>query len=94
MSVLEIKKLIDNEEITKSHGIIFNKILELKNKQVCYNTGKVIFMKKVGIIFAMEEQLLALKEYLKLEKEYSIFELKFYEGTINGISCVLVQSSS
>lgn len=32
MSVLEIKKLIDNEEITKSHGIIFNKILELKNK--------------------------------------------------------------
>ena len=49
-------------------------------------------MKKVGIIFAMEEELLALKEYLKLEKEYSIFELKFYEGTINGISCVLVQS--
>ena len=30
-------------------------------------------MEKVGIIFAMEEELLALKEYLVLEKEYNIF---------------------
>ena len=42
-------------------------------------------MEKVGIIFAMEEELLALKEYLDLEKEYDIFNLKFYEGKINGI---------
>ena len=32
MSVSEIKEIISKEEITKSHGIIFNKILELKNK--------------------------------------------------------------
>jgi hypothetical protein len=31
-------------------------------------------MKRVGIIFAMEEELVALKEYLKLEKEYNIFK--------------------
>ena len=49
-------------------------------------------MEKVGIIFAMEEELLALKEYLVLEREYDIFNLKFYEGKINGISCVLVES--
>ena len=49
-------------------------------------------MEKVGIIFAMEEELLALKEYLDLDKEYKIFNLTFYEGKINGISCVLVQS--
>ena len=28
----EIKEIIDKGEMTKSHGIIFNKILELKNK--------------------------------------------------------------
>lgn len=49
-------------------------------------------MEKVGIIFAMEEELLALKEYLVLDKEYDIFNLKFYEGKINGIDCVLVES--
>lgn len=49
-------------------------------------------MKRVGIIFAMEEELLSLKEYLKLEKEYNIFNLTFYEGTINGVECVLVES--
>lgn len=49
-------------------------------------------MKKVGIIFAMEEELKALKKYLKLEKEYNIFELKFYEGIINNTYCVLVES--
>lgn len=32
MNVSEIKEIISKEEITKSHGIIFNKILELKNK--------------------------------------------------------------
>ena len=49
-------------------------------------------MKRVGIIFAMEEELVALKEYLKLEKEYNIFNLTFYEGIINGVECVLVES--
>lgn len=49
-------------------------------------------MKNVGIIFAMEEELSSLKKYIKIEKEYNIFNLKFYEGEINNIHCVLVQS--
>ena len=40
----------------------------------------------------MKEELLALKEYLVLEKEYNIFNLTFYEGKVNGIDCVLVES--
>lgn len=49
-------------------------------------------MKRVGIIFAMQEELVELKEYLNLEKEYSIFDLTFYEGIINEVECILVQS--
>ena len=49
-------------------------------------------MKKVGIIFAMKEELDALKKYLELEKEYEIFNLKFYEGKISKVDVVLVQS--
>ena len=49
-------------------------------------------MKKVGIIFAMEEELRELLKYLKLEKEYEIFELKFYEGVIDDIEVLLVES--
>lgn len=48
-------------------------------------------MKSVGIIFAMDEELNSLKKYIKLEKEYNIFNLKFYEGKINNIHCVLVK---
>ena len=32
MSISEIKEIINDEKITKSHGILFNKMLELKNK--------------------------------------------------------------
>ena len=32
MRIDEIKEIISREEITKSHGILFNKMLELKNK--------------------------------------------------------------
>lgn len=49
-------------------------------------------MKRVGIIFPMQEELDALKKYIKIEKEYNIFELKFYEGTINNVYCVFVES--
>lgn len=49
-------------------------------------------MKSVGIIFAMEEELSSLKKYIKIEKEYNIFNLKFYEGEINNICCILVRS--
>ena len=49
-------------------------------------------MKYVGIIFAMEEELEELLKYLKIEKEYTIFDLSFYEGIINGVYCVMVRS--
>lgn len=49
-------------------------------------------MKKVGIVFAMSEELQALKQYLPITKEYNIFELKFYESTINNIEVILVES--
>lgn len=48
-------------------------------------------MIKVGILFALKEELNALKKYLKIEKEYKIFELTFYEGKINDVNCVLVE---
>lgn len=49
-------------------------------------------MKKIGIIFAMEEELKELLSYLNITKEYNIFDLKFYEGTIHNIECILVKS--
>lgn len=49
-------------------------------------------MKRVGIIFAMEEELKELLNYVKIEKEYRIFDLNFYEGTIANVYCILVQS--
>lgn len=47
---------------------------------------------RVGIIFAMEEELNALKKYLILENEYNLFDLNFYEGKIDNVDCVLVES--
>lgn len=49
-------------------------------------------MKKVGIIFAMNEELLELKKLLKVEKEYNVFDLTFYEASINDVYIVMVQS--
>lgn len=49
-------------------------------------------MKRVGIIFAMDEELKELKVYLKDTNQYTIFDLTFYEGIINGIKCFLVES--
>lgn len=49
-------------------------------------------MKYIGIIFAMDEELNELLKFLKIEKEYSIFDLKFYEGIIGNAYCVLVKS--
>lgn len=40
-------------------------------------------MEKVGIIFAIEKELLAFKKYLIIEKEYTIFNLTFYEEKVN-----------
>lgn len=48
-------------------------------------------MEKIGIIFAMEEEINELKKYLDLKNSYNIFELTFYEGTINNKNCILVE---
>ncbi len=49
-------------------------------------------MKKIGIIFAMKEELEALLDIVNVEKEYKIFELDFYECTIGNTNCVLCES--
>lgn len=49
-------------------------------------------MKKVGIIFAMQEELEALKKLINIENEFNIFELTFHEGKINDLEYVLVES--
>ena len=47
---------------------------------------------RIGIIFAMEEELNAFKELVSIKKEYKIFDLKFYECNINNNDCILVES--
>lgn len=47
-------------------------------------------MKKIGIIFAMEEENNAFINHIPVQKEYDIFDLHFYEGVINNILCVMV----
>lgn len=49
-------------------------------------------MKKIGIIFAMKEELDALLDIVNVKKEYKIFELDFYECTIGNTNCVLCES--
>jgi len=49
-------------------------------------------MKKIGIIFAMKEELDELLKRVHLEKEYQIFDLSFYECSLNDITCILVES--
>ena len=49
-------------------------------------------MKKIGIIFAMQEELTELLKIIQLEKKYQIFELEFYECSFEGITCILVES--
>lgn len=48
-------------------------------------------MGKIGIIIAMDEELEELKKYFKIEKEFNIFELKFYEGKISDVDCIVVK---
>ena len=49
-------------------------------------------MKKIGIIFAMREELNELLKILELQKEYKIFDLTFYECIFKDINCILVES--
>lgn len=48
-------------------------------------------MNKIGIIFAMKEEIDAFLKYFDLKNEYHLFELNFYEGFINNIECILVE---
>lgn len=48
-------------------------------------------MNKIGVIFAEEAEIEALRKYLNITNEYDIFDLKFYEGNINNVNCVLVR---
>lgn len=49
-------------------------------------------MKKIGIIFAMEEELNAFIKNINIEKEYDIFDLHFFHGKIRDTECILVIS--
>ena len=49
-------------------------------------------MKKIGIIYAMKEEMVAFKKYFDVCKEQDIYNLHFYEGTIHGNYCILVTS--
>lgn len=49
-------------------------------------------MKKIGIIFAMKEELEALLNKIKLINEYKIFDLTFYECNYKDLDCILVES--
>ena len=46
---------------------------------------------KIGIIFAIDEELEAFIKKIKIDNEYTIFDLTFYECIINDIECVLVK---
>ena len=49
-------------------------------------------MNKIGIIFAMEEELKELLNLVKLEKEYKIFDLSFYECLLEEKELILAQA--
>lgn len=49
-------------------------------------------MKTIGIIFAMQEELIELKKYLHISKEKKIYDLIFYEATLNNQNIILTES--
>ena len=49
-------------------------------------------MAKIGIIFAMKEELEALEKQINIKNEYNIFDCIFYEATINNHQLVLVEA--
>ena len=46
---------------------------------------------KIGILFAMKEELDSLLSKMKLKNSFEIFDLTFYECELNNITCVLVE---
>ena len=49
-------------------------------------------MKKIGIIFAMKEELDAFIKNISIQKEYDIFDLHFFHAIINNNDCIMVIS--
>ena len=49
-------------------------------------------MNTIGIIAAMQEEMNEIKKIMNNVQEKTIYELKFYEGTINNKNIVLVES--
>lgn len=49
-------------------------------------------MAKIGIIFAMREELDELQKQINIKNEYNIFDCVFYEGTLNTHELVLVEA--
>lgn len=49
-------------------------------------------MKTIGIIFAMQEELIELKNYLHINKKKKIYDLTFYEATLNNQNIILTKS--
>lgn len=49
-------------------------------------------MKKIGIIFAMNEELNSMLKYLDITNKYKIFDLEFYEGNIQDNEIILITS--
>ena len=48
-------------------------------------------MNKIGLIFAMREELNAVLKSMEIVKEYKIFDLNFYECKYNDKDCILVE---
>ena len=49
-------------------------------------------METIGIIFAMQEELIELKKYLHINNEKKIYDLIFYEATLNNQNIILTES--
>ncbi|MDY3948685.1 MAG: 5'-methylthioadenosine/adenosylhomocysteine nucleosidase [Bacilli bacterium] len=49
-------------------------------------------MKTIGIIFAMQEESIELKKYLHINNEKKIYDLIFYEATLNNQNIILTES--
>lgn len=47
---------------------------------------------QIGIIFAMEEELVELKKEIEITSEEKIYDLTFYKGTFESVECILVMS--
>ena len=48
-------------------------------------------MKKIGILFAMKEEIDAFLKQVDLKNKFEIFDLTFYECNLNSLNCVLVE---